>query len=135
MAIANLIAQTSVLLIIGLSLWLKKRGSFVWHGNTMLVAVIVPALLVVSHMGPAFVALTKEAIETPNPVSVVGMVHAATGAVAVFLGLWLVTMWSLVWESTGICAQKKGLMLKILVLWLAALGIGIVYYGLHIGFG
>lgn len=135
MAMANLVAQTSVLLLIGLSLWLKKRGSFVWHGNTMFIAVIIPTLFVISHMGPAIVSVTKETIGTPNLVSIVGMIHAVVGATAIFLGLWLVNMWGFVWQSTGICAQKKRLMLRILIFWLIALGIGILYYGLHIGFG
>ena len=60
MALANLVIEIVVLLLLALSLYLEKKKKFAWHGNVMLVAVLITGVLVVSHMGPSLIYLLRE---------------------------------------------------------------------------
>ena len=135
MAFTNLILQIVVLLLIGLSLFLKKKKKFVWHGNVMLVAVLITGVLVVSHMGPSLIYLLREEIPVLDPIALVGLFHGIIGAVAEFLGIWLVGTWAYVQEDIKYCIQRKKLMRAILVFWVLSLGVGVLYYLLHIVWG
>ncbi len=133
MAQANLVILIGVLLLVGLSIFLEKKKKLIWHGNTMLVVVTVTGLLVIAHMGPSLVRIFGEGFDV---VALSGIVHSFFGIVAVVLGIWLVGMWAYVQSSeTSYCVRKKKLMLKILTLWLISLGLGILYYILHISLG
>ena len=46
MAQSNLVIQTIVLFLIVFAVVLARKKKFVWHGNVMLVAVIITGLLV-----------------------------------------------------------------------------------------
>ena len=135
MALTNLIIQIITFLLIGVSLWLKRKKQFVWHGNVMLVAVLINGLLVVAHMGPSLIYLLREEIPVLDPVALVGLFHGIIGAVAEFLGIWLVGTWAYVQEETKYCVQRKKLMRIILVFWVLSLGVGVIYYLLHIIWG
>jgi hypothetical protein len=117
------------------SLWLKRKKQFVWHGNVMLVAVLINGLLVISHMGPSLIYLLREEIPVLDPVALVGLFHGIIGTVAEFLGIWLVGTWAYVQEETKYCVQRKKLMRIILVFWVLSLGVGVIYYLLHIIWG
>ena len=73
MAFANLVIQIAILLLIGLSLLLKKKKKFVWHGNVMLVAVLINGVLLLSHMGPSLIYLLREEIPLLDSVAFVGL--------------------------------------------------------------
>ncbi len=135
MAFANLVIQIAILLLIGLSLLLKKRKMFVWHGNVMLVAVMINGLLLISHMGPSLIYLLREEIPVLDSVTFVGLFHGIVGAVAEFLGIWLVGTWAYVQSETKYCIKRKKLMRIILAFWIVALGLGFLYYVLHIVLG
>jgi hypothetical protein len=135
MALTNLIIQIITFLLIGVSLWLKRKKQFVWHGNVMLVAVLINGLLVVAHMGPSLIYLLRVEIPVLDPVALVGLFHGIIGAVAEFLGIWLVGTWAYVQEETKYCVQRKKLMRIILAFWVLALGAGFLYYLLHIVWG
>jgi hypothetical protein len=128
MQYANIIVQISILLLLILGLILKKKRKYIWHGDIMLLAVIINALLLLSHMGPSLIYLPDE----PTFVTVLGIIHAGIGTVAEFGGAWIVVKW---WAHGGseikYCATKRSLMRKILILWVAALGLGLVFYVLH----
>jgi hypothetical protein len=133
MAQANLAILVGVLLLVGLSIFLEKKKKWIWHGNTMLVVVTVTGLLVLAHMGPSLVRIFGEGLDV---VALSGIVHSIFGFLAVVLGVWLVGMWAYVQSSeTRYCARRKKLMWKILVLWLISLGLGVLYYILHISLG
>jgi hypothetical protein len=133
MAQANLVILIGVLLLVGLSIFLEKKRKWIWHGNTMLLVVMITGLLVIAHMGPSLVRIFGEEFDV---VALAGIVHSIFGIVAVVLGIWLVGMWAYVQSSeTRYCAERKKLMWKILVLWLIALGLGALYYVLHISLG
>ena len=135
MAFANLVIQIAVLLLIGLSLLLKKKKMFVWHGNVMLVAVLINGVLLLSHMGPSLIYLLREEIPVLDSVAFVGLFHGIVGAVAEFLGIWLVGTWAYVQSETKYCIKRKKLMRIILAFWIAALALGFLYYLLHIVWG
>jgi hypothetical protein len=135
MAFANLVLQIAILLLIGLSLLLKKKKKFVWHGNVMLVAVLINGVLLLSHMGPSLIYLLRAEIPALDSVAFVGLFHGIVGAVAEFLGIWLVGTWAYVQSETKYCIKRKKLMRTILAFWVAALGLGLVYYALHIVWG
>jgi hypothetical protein len=135
MAFANLVLQIVILLLIGLSLLLKKKKKFVWHGNVMLVAVLINGVLLLSHMGPSLIYLLRVEIPALDSVAFVGLFHGIVGAVAEFLGIWLVGTWAYVQSETQYCIKRKKLMRTILAFWVAALGLGLVYYALHIIWG
>jgi uncharacterized membrane protein YozB (DUF420 family) len=127
MQYANITIQLSILLLLILSLILKKKRNYVWHGNVMLVAVIMNSLLLLAHMGPSLIYLPNE----PFFVTLLGIIHAGIGTVAEILGIWITVTWAFGNSETRYCAAKRKLMKKTLILWLATLGIGLVFYVLH----
>jgi uncharacterized membrane protein YozB (DUF420 family) len=135
MAFANLVIQIAVLLLIGLSLFLKKKKKFTWHGNVMLVAVLITGVLVVSHMGPSLIYLLREEIPVLDPIALVGLFHGIVGIIAEFLGIWLVGTWAYVQADIKYCIKRKKLMRVILAFWVLASGVGVLYYLLHIVWG
>ena len=135
MAFANLVIQIAVLLLIGLSLFLKKKKKFAWHGNVMLVAVLITGVLVVSHMGPSLIYLLREEVPVLDPIALVGLFHGIVGVITEFLGIWLVGTWAYVQADTKYCIKRKKLMRVILTFWVLALSVGVLYYPLHIVWG
>lgn len=132
MAQANLVIQTIVLFLIVFAIVLERKKKFVWHGNVMLVAVIITGLLLVMHMGPAFFNVVKEGVGSLDGVALFGMAHGIIGAVAWALGIWLTVVWAHFESQTTFCVMNKKWMLRILALWIVALGFGYVYYVIHI---
>ena len=135
MAFANLVIQIIILLLIAVSLLLKRKKMFVWHGNVMLVAVMINGLMLISHMGPSLIYLLREEIPVLDSVAFIGLFHGIVGAVAEFLGIWLVGTWAYVQSETSYCIKRKKLMRIILAFWIGALALGFLYYILHIVWG
>jgi hypothetical protein len=137
MAAANFILFVFVVtMMIGLSVFLERKKKFIWHGNTMMVAVMIASLLAVVHMGYSFIFVAIELLKRFNWAAFLGLTHGFVGLAALLLGIWLVGVWAL-GESSELrfCAPKKGLMRKIMALWAVALGLGIIYYPLHLFLG
>ena len=135
MAFANLVVQIAVLLLIGLSLFLKRKKKFAWHGNVMLVAVLITGVLTVAHMGPSLIYLLRAEIPLLDPIALVGLFHGIIGVLALFLGIWLVGTWAFIQADIKYCIKRKKLMRVILAFWMLSLGVGILYYLLHIVWG
>jgi hypothetical protein len=136
MAQANLAILFGIVTLILLSLLLERKKKWVWHGNSMMIVMIVTVLLVIAHMGPSFVRVIQENIIVFNVASTAGIIHGVIGIITLVLGVWLVWVWAIGQSSeTKFCAPKKKLMLKILILWLLSLGLGTLYYLLHITLG
>jgi uncharacterized membrane protein YozB (DUF420 family) len=131
MAQGNLIIQTIVLSLIVFAVVLERKKKFVWHGNVMLVAVVITGLLLVMHMGPAFYNVIKEGVSF-NGVALFGMAHGILGATALAFGLWLTVVWAYSESKIGFCVMNKKWMMRILALWIIALGFGYAYYMIHI---
>ena len=136
MAQANIIILFVALALIGFSLYLQKKRKLIWHGNTMMVVLLITVLLVIAHMGPSFVSAVSETIGEFNFVALSGVIHGLIGVVSVALGAWFVWVWAINESSSmSFCAPRKKLMWKILALWLLSLTLGVIYYILHINFG
>ena len=135
MAFANLVVQIAVLLLIGLSLFLKRKNKFAWHGNIMLVAVLITGVVTVAHMGPSLIYLLRAEIPLLDPIALVGLFHGIIGVLALFLGIWLVGTWAFIQADIKYCIKRKKLMRVILAFWMLSLGVGILYYLLHIVWG
>ena len=136
MAQANLVILVGVLLLVIFSIFLERKRKMIWHGNSMLLVVIITGLLVIAHMGSSLFSVIGESIRGFDVVAISGLIHSVVGIVAVVLGVWLVGAWAYIRSSdTAYCAKKKKLMQKILVLWVLALGLGALYYVLHISLG
>jgi uncharacterized membrane protein YozB (DUF420 family) len=136
MAQANIIIILAALLLIGASLYLEKKRRWVWHGNSMMIVMLITVLLVIAHMGPSFVRAVNETITEFNYTALAGVIHGLVGAAAVALGVWLLWIWAInESSSTQYCAPRKKRMWKILALWLLSLALGVLYYLLHITFG
>ena len=76
-------------------------------------------------MVPSFMAIT---IEKPSTlITTFASFHAIAGTITAILGVWIVGGWRLR-QSTQFCAPKKRFMLATLILWLATLTFGIIFY-------
>jgi hypothetical protein len=123
----NIIVQIVVLLLIGLSMVFKKKRRYTWHGDAMLLALIMNGLLLIAHMGPSLIYLFDE----PFFVTIMGIIHAGIGTVAEVLGIWIAGTWAYGHSETKYCVTKKRMMCKILILWLTSFALGLVFYVLH----
>lgn len=126
----NIIVQIIILLLIALSLALKKKRRYTWHGDIMLLAVIMNGLLLIAHMGPSLIYLPDE----PFFVTILGIIHAGIGTVAEILGIWIAGVWAYGRSETKYCVTKRKYMWKTLILWLTTLGLGFIFYVLHTAF-
>ena len=125
----NLVIQIVTLLIIFVSLFYKKKGKLKLHGITMGVAVVLHAVAFVSVMAPpifqyfAFFSsrIDLSAVQTT-------WLHAIPGAIALALGVFLVSKWAAHASNTAPCYKRKRIMDTTLVLWLFSLVFGIATY-------
>jgi uncharacterized membrane protein YozB (DUF420 family) len=127
MQYANITVQLSIFLLLVVSLILKKKRNYVWHGNIMLLAIILNSLLLLSHMGPSLIYLVNE----PFFITILGIIHVAIGSTAEILGVWITVTWAFGNSEIKYCAAKRKIMKKTLILWLATLALGLVFYVLH----
>ena len=137
MALANLIILVSFLsALIILGIFLQRKKKFVWHGDAMLVVMMVAGLLTLAHMGPSLVWVVVEAVYSFNLVALLGIIHGVIGALTLSLGVWLVGAWAFAASGeTRFCAPKRKLMRRIAMLWIVALALGLIYYPLHLILG
>jgi uncharacterized membrane protein YozB (DUF420 family) len=127
MQCANIVVQLIILLLLAVSLILKKKRSYVMHGNIMLLAVIMNAVVLLAHMGPSLIWLPDE----PSFVTVLGIIHAIIGTTGEVLGIWITVPWGFGNSETMSCAKKRKHMRKTMIIWLVAFGIGIIFYVFH----
>jgi hypothetical protein len=127
MQYTNIVVQISILLLILISLYFKKKRKYVWHGNVMFLTVIVNGLLLISHMGPSL----RFVFDEPTLVTLLGFIHAGIGAFAEFFGIWIAGKWAFGGSETKYCITKRNLMRITLILWITALILGLLFYGLH----
>ena len=127
MQYANIVVQLIILLLLAVSLVLKKKRRYVMHGNIMLLAVIMNAVVLLAHMGPSLIWLPDE----PSFVTVFGIIHAIIGTTGEVLGIWITVPWGFGNSETMSCAKKRKHMRKTMIIWLVALGIGMIFYIFH----
>jgi hypothetical protein len=108
----------------------KKRFKFRQHGITMSIALLVHVIAIFSIMVPSFVAAVIPQYILLHPfdiISVTGLLHAILGTVAAMLGGWFVAAWHFKKDLTG-CSGKRRQMRLTIIIWIAALLLGILLY-------
>ena len=131
MQYANITVQITILLLLGVSLVLRKKGKYVMHGNIMLLAVIMNAVVLLAHMGPSLIWLPDE----PSFVTVLGIIHAIIGTTGEVLGIWITIPWGFGNSEPMSCAKKRKHMRKTMIVWFVAFGIGMIFYVFHTLYG
>jgi uncharacterized membrane protein YozB (DUF420 family) len=131
MQYANITIQVAILLLITVSLILKKKRNYTFHGNIMFLAVIMNAVALLAHMGPSIIWLPDE----PLFVIVLGVIHLMIGTITEALGIWITVPWGFGDSETRSCAKKRKHMRKTIILWMIAFGIGMVFYVFHTLYG
>jgi len=124
-ATVSLVLQIVVLILLFGSLGLKGKKKFRQHGITMLIAVVLHTISILTVMIPSFGAITSGNFSAV--VSAITYVHGITGILAEVFGAWIVASWRLR-TSLQYCAPKKKLMRITLILWLTTLLVGILLY-------
>lgn len=132
---ANLVIQIAVLFLLAYGYNLKRKLKFRYHGIVMSTALILHLIMAAYVMIPSLVfAVIKEYI-IPAPLavtSIVAIIHAILGSIALAFGIWLVASWRFRRDFQG-CFSRKKYMLKALAVWVASLIFGIILYSLFIG--
>lgn len=128
-ATVSLTIQIVVLGLLFYGYWLKNKLRFSQHGKVMGVAVFLHLAMIFFVMLPAFAAAVVPDFVLSRPssaTSIVSLVHAPLGVIAVSLGLWFVVSWRI--HGLQGCFEKKKFMVATMAVWLVALGLGIVLY-------
>ena len=131
MQYGNITVQVTILVLLAVSLILKKKRKYVLHGNVMLLAVIMNAVALLAHMGPSLIWLPDE----PTFVTILGIIHAIIGTTGEVLGIWITVPWGFGNSEPMSCAKKRKHMRKTMIIWLVAFGIGMIFYVFHTLYG
>ena len=124
-ATISLIIQLIVLALLLIGYGFKRRLRYRMHGMFMLSAVVLHLAAIFAIMVPSFIAIMTE-----NPTTLIttfAPFHATAGTITAILGVWIVGGWRLR-QSTNYCAPKKKFMLATIILWLATIAFGIIFY-------
>ncbi|MCJ7423195.1 hypothetical protein MUP01_02865 [Candidatus Bathyarchaeota archaeon] len=124
---ANMIVQIALLVLLLVSLGLKRRHKYLLHGATMLIAVLLSVFSLLLIMLPSLFSLEIIKTQPLHILSVITLTHVAVGVLADLLALLLVASWVLQ-PSVQKCARRKRLMRITLWLWLTALFVGVLFY-------
>lgn len=128
-ATVSLVIQVFVVSLLAYGYWLKRKSKFERHGRVMVCAVAVHLAMIFSFMIPTLILAIIPVFVVPHVsglISVVALIHAPLGAVAVSLGLWLAFSWRS--SGTASCFKRKRYMLATITVWLAGLSLGIILY-------
>lgn len=133
--LASLLLQFLVLALLVYGYYLKRKLRFKSHGLAMAAATFLHLALIFAIMVPSFVLAlipVYVALEPLTLVSLVGLMHAITGTIAVILGVWLVAVWRFRRDFSG-CFKHKKAMWPTMILWLITLVLGIVLFYVFYG--
>jgi hypothetical protein len=131
-ATISLAVQIVVLVLLLGSYSLKRMKRYRQHGITMLTAVILHIIVILTVMLPSLVLGVIPLIlaNTSLVVTIVAPIHGIMGIIVAVLGVWIVASWRLraSLDYCGFNVLKKKLMLLTLTLWLIVLFLGILLY-------
>ncbi len=126
LATINLAIQFIVLALLIVSYGLKKMNKFRQHGLTMLSAVILHTIMVLSIMIPSLVSIYF-AVTLSTTIISIAIIHGIIGALTWVLGLLIVATWRLR-KDLKYCQPKKRLMRTTYILWLVTIVLGTLLY-------
>lgn len=134
LATASLIIQIIVLILLSYGFFLKQKTKFNSHGMTMAIALVLHIVTIFAIMIPSLSVIIPEFI-LPAPleaISIIGIIHGVTGAIAATLGVFLVAAWHFSKNVTG-CFKRKLIMRYTISIWATALILGITIYAVLYG--
>jgi hypothetical protein len=107
---------------------LKRRMRLIGHGTLMLVAIVMLFFSFILVMGPALLIIVENGFfQRSILLSIVIIVHASLGAIALVTGIWITASWHLQ-NSIDNCKKRKPVMRYLFVIWILALIFGITLY-------
>ena len=125
------LSLTIELVVLGLLIFayaLRGKKKFRQHGITMLAAVVLHFITILSVMIESFLGFSSSGyIDLANLTVLTILIHAFIGTIAAVLGVWLVASWHLQ-VNMQMCFARKKIMLTTLTLWLTAIFLGIILY-------
>ncbi len=128
-ATLSLVLQLVVLALIIIAYELRRRFKFRLHGFCMFFAFAIHLAVIGAIMIPSYVeALIPITLSKPqSEISLLSLAHVPVGTAAIVLAAWIMATWRFRGQ-TEYCRSKKPTMRVTFVLWLIALGIGVVFY-------
>ncbi len=129
LASVSLALQIGVLALLIPGYALKTRKSYRKHGITMSVAVILHFTTILAVMIPSLISYLSSPgmLNFADPIVIISLFHASLGVIAASFGLWLASSWHMQHNLTR-CFANKRMMATTLVVWIAAISIGIYMY-------
>jgi uncharacterized membrane protein YozB (DUF420 family) len=126
----NLVFQIGIFIVLFVSYAFKRRGKFVYHGATMLVAVVLNIISFFAVMLPSLLASSSTSYY--GNLGIVSLSHGILGGIALILGIFLVAAWGLQ-RSVQSCVKRKMIMRVTISLWFLALILGFLLYAILYG--
>lgn len=124
----NLIMQVAILIVLLVGYIFKKDGKLMKHGVAMSTAVMLHTILIFLVMIPSLVLNSALLLEFSQFGVIITWIHVLAGIFAEISGLYLVGMWRFRSPPFMNCVKKKKLMKPLLILWVLALILGIMFY-------
>ena len=122
----NLVNQTVVLAVVLVSMALRMKGNYFWHGISM-VGVVVWGLIVTAFASPNFFNTSyMQNLTNPSLNLVVFGLHAFLGIASLASAIWLVALWRP--HPTTFPAKSKKIAQIVTILWVSAYVVGIVFF-------
>lgn len=126
----SLIVELSAFALVLYGYSQKRVKKFRTHGSAMTVAVALHLTVILSWMVFSLYAFVSEAgLDLRSLLIDAALTHVTLGAVAASLGVWLVGRWHLQADIQG-CFGRKRLMLPTIILWSAAIALGVFLYAI-----
>jgi len=126
----NLVLQLATVAILAAGFLVKRRGKIREHGLMMAVGMALNMASFLLVMGPSLYSLSIGGSlfrDLPSNTSIVVILHAGIGSVAMVLGTWIVAAWGLR-RDLRYCVKRKMAMSVTFLLWSTALLLGIVLF-------
>ena len=127
-ALISFIVQIIVLFLLVAGYSLKRKSKFRSHGLIMATAVVLHLITILTVMIPNFPIFFSASI--PLIDTLIGIIHGTLGSLGLILGIILVSAWQFKKDLTG-CFKRKRIMLVTITIWISALVIGIIIFGIY----
>jgi uncharacterized membrane protein YozB (DUF420 family) len=127
-ALTSFIIQIIVLFLLVTGYSLKRKSKFRSHGLVMATAVVLHLITILAVMIPNFPIFFSANI--PLIDTIIGITHGILGSLGLILGIVLVSAWQFKKDLTG-CFKRKRIMLATITIWISALVIGIIIFGIY----
>jgi uncharacterized membrane protein YozB (DUF420 family) len=123
----NFIMQVFILFTLLMGFRFKRMKNYGGHGKTMMLALALNLILIFFVMVPSLVIYAGAFLTEPLLGAIIAL-HAICGTIAALLAITIIIAWrSAPAEKLG-CRRRKSLMRPTIIIWTAALLLGISFY-------